>query len=528
METNNYWIAPALLAVTSIGLATYLVGLILYRIYLHPLARIPGPPAAAASFWYEFYWDVIQPGQLTHHLPDVHKKYGPIVRITPNEVHIMDSSFFDELYARSGTARRHKSPRMSGRFGFAEETFTAWHHDVHKMRRTAINPFFSAAKIVSFQPTIRKKLTKFAQALLRSHEVGETVSIDLGYTALIGDVMLEYAFARDYNHLGSPGFSVTYDQCLKAVFTLSNFNIHFPFTQKLFNALPRWITAAVNPVVLPVIDFYADSEREIAEIRTGLNEAHKLANNPTIFHELLLTDLLPEHEKVDKRLADEAVEIVAAGIVTTSWTLSIATFHILNNIEVLNKLRAELKRQIPDPLNLNDLQSHNSQVDWRTLEPLVYLSGCVKEAIRLSGGVLARSPRILPDQDLKYNDYIIPRRCEISMTTWHIANDASIFPDPTSFRPERWIHIDQTSGHSYKNKELERYLVAFGKGARQCAGMNLAYAELYLTLAVIFRTFDMELFETDESDVTNKHTYLVPYPKFDSKGVRLKVRGLLE
>lgn len=46
-------------------------------------------------------------------------------------------------------------------------------------------------------------------------------------------------------------------------------------------------------------------------------------------------------------------------------------------------------------------------------------------------------------------------------------------------------------------------------------------AELHITIATVFSRFDFELFETDESDVEMEHAYLVPYPKWDSKGVRV-------
>jgi hypothetical protein len=49
-------------------------------------------------------------------------------------------------------------------------------------------------------------------------------------------------------------------------------------------------------------------------------------------------------------------------------------------------------------------------------------------------------------------------------------------------------------------------------------------AELYITLATIFSKFDFELVDTDISDVEMKHAYLVPYPKWESKGVRATVK----
>jgi cytochrome P450 len=57
---------------------------------------------------------------------------------------------------------------------------------------------------------------------------------------------------------------------------------------------------------------------------------------------------------------------------------------------------------------------------------------------------------------------------------------------------------------------------------------SLAYMELTLGLAHFFRKFDLELYETDASDVEMKYDFVLPAPKADSKGVRVKVVGLKE
>ena len=56
---------------------------------------------------------------------------------------------------------------------------------------------------------------------------------------------------------------------------------------------------------------------------------------------------------------------------------------------------------------------------------------------------------------------------------------------------------------------------------------SLAHAELYITLATVFSRIDFELYETDASDVEMEHAYLLPYPKWDTKGVRVKVKSVL-
>ena len=68
-----------LLQIISAFFIIYLIGLYVYRLYFDPLAKFPGLKLAAASLWYEFYYDVIKKGQYTFEIAKMHKKYGKIV-----------------------------------------------------------------------------------------------------------------------------------------------------------------------------------------------------------------------------------------------------------------------------------------------------------------------------------------------------------------------------------------------------------------------------------------------------------------
>jgi hypothetical protein len=54
----------------------YCAGVAFYRLYLHPLAKFPGPKLAAVTRWYELYYDVIQNGQYTLKIANLHETYG--------------------------------------------------------------------------------------------------------------------------------------------------------------------------------------------------------------------------------------------------------------------------------------------------------------------------------------------------------------------------------------------------------------------------------------------------------------------
>lgn len=57
---------------------TYLLGLVVYRLYFHPLAKFPGPKYAAISRWHEYYHEVVRKGQFTFAVQEMHKKYGTL------------------------------------------------------------------------------------------------------------------------------------------------------------------------------------------------------------------------------------------------------------------------------------------------------------------------------------------------------------------------------------------------------------------------------------------------------------------
>ena len=246
-----------------------------------------------------------------------------------------------------------------------------------------------------------------------------------------------------------------------------------------------------------------------------------------IFHEILQSNL-PDSDKTVSHLRDEAWTVIGAGTSTSSWVLSVATYHLIANPRILKKLKAELKSAIPDP---------DASVPIEVLENLPYLVAVAQEALRLGDGVVTRLQRVSPEKPLLFIDrsgsgkeYIIPPQTPVGMTSILIHHDESIFPDARSFIPERWI----------ENPRLSRFLVAFSKGSRGCLGINLAYAEIYLCLAAIFRRFGsggedgvrgeddegiLELFETDLKDVEAAADFILPAPAEGSEGIRIKVKS---
>ena len=175
---------------------------------------------------------------------------GPIIRITPTELHVDDPDFYEQLYSRTG--RRDKYSYFSGRFGFASDTFSTIDHDLHHLRRKPLSPMFSAKMISDFQPVIRKKVEKFVQKLLQ-YQDGRVIRLDRAWMALTTDIITEYAFARSYDQLDSPDFQDTLHEALLTIYITGHFALHFLIVFPILDILPDWLVLRMQPVLLPVV-----------------------------------------------------------------------------------------------------------------------------------------------------------------------------------------------------------------------------------------------------------------------------------
>jgi cytochrome P450 len=190
-----------------------------------------------------------------------------------------------------------------------------------------------------------------------------------------------------------------------------------------------------------------------------------LLDRASIFRELLESNL-PPSEKTLIRLAGEAGTLIGAGSETTSWTLSVLTVRLLENPQILTKVEQELQSAVKDPTHLPK---------WSELEKLVYFNAVITEGIRLAYGVATRLARIAPEEVMLYSgvwngeeiELPIPPGTAVGMTSVLIHANETLFPKADEFVPERWLLNSST-----KRTDLDKYMISFSKGSRQCIGIK--------------------------------------------------------
>ncbi|KAG7008897.1 hypothetical protein G7Y79_00004g014810 [Physcia stellaris] len=391
------------LKLVAVGLTAYTLYGAIWRLYLSPVAHIPGPRFAALTFWNEFYYDVFLGGKYTWKLLEYHEKYGPIIRINPHEVHINDPEFYDEIYVGASKAKTDKwywSMRMFGQQDVS--AFDTLDHDKHRQRREPWSPFFSKQSVTRLQPLlIQKVVDKLCMRLAEYQSAGKPVVMTHAFACVTTDIISDYSFPEGYNLLDKPEFDSEHYEAWMTLSSFSHLLKQFGWLYPVLDAMPTWVTKYTSPEMYLVLQSQGVLlQQSIAISKQRDNPNYKETGRPSMMETFMNSPTLPESEKRPERIKAEAQIAIGAGTLTTAHALKAATYHILANPPIHEKLMAELITSIPDP---------GSPPTLRHLEQLPYLKAIMQETLRIYYGNSHRLQRIFPNQVVQYKDYAIPR-----------------------------------------------------------------------------------------------------------------------
>ncbi|QVM12387.1 hypothetical protein D8B26_007017 [Coccidioides posadasii str. Silveira] len=408
--------------VARMSIIGYIVGTLVYRLYFSPLSKIPGSKLAAATLWYEFYYDVILGGQYTFKIKELHQKHGsnhvhwghgmlsfnvrtdssvgPIIQISPYEVHIDDPEYYHTLY--SHRCPRDKCDYHVKPFNLPKSSFGTESARVHRLRR---------------------------------------------------DVITSFVVNRSYRYLEASDWHPHWGQTLKDASKLSVITKQVAWTLPIPKCFPQSWAKALNPGLALFFDLTQRTHRRILEVLKEREQERGVSGpgrRKTLIDQLL-DSKLPQEEKSMERLAAEIRSAIGAGTETTSNSM---TYHLLANPQKLQRLRDELLKLGP-----------GREANLCELEQLPYLSSCILEGLRLSYGISTRLQRKSDHTEIVYKAYRISPGTAVGMTSVLQHHDEAIFPDSYGYVPERWLNTEE-------RKRLEKYLVTFSKGPQRCIGMK--------------------------------------------------------
>lgn len=320
---------------------------------------------------------------------------------------------------------------------------------------------------------------------------------------------------------------------------------HFEIVRKMVFGMPGWLTRLTNPALGGLVDLQELLGAQVNEVVRNPASLQR-TSHATIYHRLLD----PEMNKAagvpsPGSLYEEAQALFFGGAESAANTAMTGIFHVLQQPAIHKRLLEELRAvwsQMPDlkcpspacnssfteleamdSLNMKtatfeckncntplEPSSSKTPPSIEQLERLPLLTAIIKESLRLSPGVPAPLPRIVPSSGATISNRHIPPGTIVGMSHLFVHYSPTCFASPEMFVPERWLQGDSAA--------LEKWLVAFSRGPRACLGTNLGMCELYFAFAVLFWKLDLKLDGTKVEDLKYRECFL---PHFNGKHMRV-------
>jgi C-22 sterol desaturase len=176
--------------------------------------------------------------------------------------------------------------------------------------------------------------------------------------------------------------------------------------------------------------------------------------------------------------------------------------HLADHPDILAKIREEQER-----VRAGDVEK---PMTLEMMDQMPYLRAFVKESLRLKPPVTMVPYRTTKAFPITTN-YTVPVNSMVIPSFYNSLHDSSVFPDPDSLIPERWLDPESSANTNPKN-----YLV-FGSGPHKCIGIEYATMNIALVLANASVLMNWEHHITPESDKVQIIATLFP-----KDGCRLK------
>lgn len=159
----------------------------------------------------------------------------------------------------------------------------------------------------------------------------------------------------------------------------------------------------------------------------------------------------------------EALVLMVAATDTTAAFVGSFVQSIISNLTVYQRLRHEIQAFEADG------ELTPGIVSYEQAQTLPYFSACIKEPLRYSPSTPFMMPRLVSKGGLNLNGIHVPEGTEIGANPWVLHRDTKIFgSNAAQFNPDRWLESEARS------KEMDKYIMTWGYGARRCLGKNIA------------------------------------------------------
>lgn len=428
--------------------ATYFAWILLSA-QLNPLRKCPGP-------WYSLYTRlpllvVTWRDSRNRYTDRMHKKYGHVVRLAPNEVSISDPKDVTKVYL--GNFDKSRFYAQFTNYG-APNLFCILTKEPHLKLRKLMTSFYRKEAIAK-TGIIQDKVEEMESIVAANN----TQDVHTLFRYLAFDVVTTLAITDSEMLAGKNHKLVFYHEMQTSMTFWTTLQ-------------PRWwdLAAALSKT------------QDVLGEKTSIAEASKRCNDWT-FEQTgdsgTLLELLKSKNVSHKIAMSEVQDHIAAGHETTAVTLAFLFQRLAHDTEIQDKLYAELELINPT---------------LASVDSLPYLNALINETLRLHAAIPGSEPRVCPSETT-FQNVTVPSGTIVSAQPYTL-HRSNVWKDPETFSVERW----------YDNPPLSSFM-PFGAGIRMCIGMHVAMGELKLATARLVKTYEIKKSCPDQKFPTMKDSY---------------------
>ncbi|KAH8200960.1 hypothetical protein TruAng_004898 [Truncatella angustata] len=415
----------------------------IYNLVFHPLRSFPGPIAHRVSPVPHAL--SLMSGQQPRYIADLHRKYGPVVRIRPNELAFSDPQAWKDIYGH----------RSAGQEEFIKDpAFYRMLDDVpvsiintpsraaHGLIRRQLAHGFSDRSMREQEPIIGSYVDLLIKRLHENSAGGKMpVNLREWYNWATFDIIGDLGFGSSFGCLADANYH-PWVKMVNTQFKVGSLLRSFAIVDMKF--VVQWILKSGV--------FKSRDEHQALTLAKVQQRMELGAERPDLIEGLLKKK--NELELTVPQLASNAAVLIVAGSETTATLLSGATFLLATHPEVLKKLEMEVRSAFKD----------ESEITLTSVSSLHYMLACLNESLRCYPPVATGMPRCVPRGGARVAGRFIPEGVTTAVWQWAINHEPSCWTDPYGFHPERFL-----GDPKFSNDNLDA-MQPFSTGPRNCIG----------------------------------------------------------
>ncbi|KAM0334321.1 hypothetical protein ACHAQA_001345 [Verticillium albo-atrum] len=438
------------------------------------LKHVPGPLLHSVSIY--GMNKLASGGRMAFALKELGDKYGPLVRVGPNEVMFADAETYRSVNGVRSDFIKGPWYEPSRILPDQDSLFSMRDDKLRKDLKGRMAPGYSGREGASFEPKVDQHVAQFVRLINDKYisTPAEFRPIEFShrsqYFAL--DVISDLGFGKAIGFLANDEDMYHYVETNDTVFPVVAVLLNMPW-------LNAWLKSWPLSLAMP-------KEGDEAGLGRLMTFARKLVDDRLSPDAKPGNDMMQSHIRNGlnrKELMAEVFLSLIAGSDSTATAIRMTFLCLMNTPKALETLHKEIDTAVANGRVSSPIR------DAEAYE-LPYLQAVIKEGLRMFPPSVGHNYKQVPLGGATVCGYHLPEGTQVGINILKMMRDAEVFgPDADVFRPERWLEAAERSSETYKEMAATVDL-AFGHGKFQCLGKTVAYMELNKVFVELLRRFD--------------------------------------